>query len=186
LSRITGTGIIIRDRERRIVAVNKVYLDFLGYTREELETLPPYSYTDSENREETQRQFARLQRGEISRYQLERRYVHKNGQKRWADVAVSAIRDADNQFAASITSVSDIEDRKVAEEELKRANFLSDQALALTTSGYWHAPLDGSGWYNSSKRSVEIFGDVPNENLRYRVKEDGSPASRRSIRKSPG
>ncbi|MCF7818912.1 MAG: PAS domain S-box protein, partial [Kiritimatiellales bacterium] len=56
--------------------------------------------------------------------------------------------------------------------ELEHVNFLNDQALGLTKAGYWHVPLDGSGWYNSSRRAVEIFGDIPNENYRYRVAED--------------
>jgi PAS domain S-box-containing protein len=66
----------------------------------------------------------------------------------------------------------DITERKKAEEEIKHVNFLNDQALGLTKAGYWHVPLDGSGWYNSSKRAVAIFGDIPNENYRYRVMED--------------
>ena len=68
--------------------------------------------------------------------------------------------------------IMDITERKRAEEEIKHVNFLNDQALGLTKAGYWHVPLDGSGWYNSSKRAVDIFGDIPNENYRYRVMED--------------
>jgi PAS domain S-box-containing protein len=68
--------------------------------------------------------------------------------------------------------LQDITDRKQAERELQHVNFLNDQALGLTRGGYWHVPLDGSGWYNSSKRAVDIFGDIPNEHYRYRVIED--------------
>ncbi len=35
-------------------------------------------------------------------------------------------------------------------EELNRINLLADSTLKLTKAGYWHVPLDGSGWYNSS------------------------------------
>ncbi|MCK9199600.1 MAG: PAS domain S-box protein [Gallionella sp.] len=66
----------------------------------------------------------------------------------------------------------DITERKQSEEAIKHVNFLNDQALGLTRAGYWHVPLDGSGWYNSSKRAADIFGDIPNENYRYRVAED--------------
>ena len=47
-------------------------------------------------------------------------------------------------------------------EQLQRTNFLADSALDLTQAGYWHVPLDGSGWYNSSERAARIFGDIPN------------------------
>jgi SMC interacting uncharacterized protein involved in chromosome segregation len=42
-------------------------------------------------------------------------------------------------------------------EELNRINLLADSALDLTKAGYWHVPLDGSGWYNSSERAVRIY-----------------------------
>ena len=42
-------------------------------------------------------------------------------------------------------------------EELNRINLLADSALDLTKAGYWHVPLDGSGWYNSSERVVRIY-----------------------------
>jgi two-component system sensor histidine kinase/response regulator len=51
--------------------------------------------------------------------------------------------------------------------ELQHTNFLADSALDLTKAGYWHVPLDGSGWYNSSERAARIFGDFPNPDHRY-------------------
>ncbi len=66
----------------------------------------------------------------------------------------------------------DITDRKRMEEAIRRVNFLNDQALGLSKAGYWHVPLDGSGYYNSSKRAVEIFGDIPNEHYRYHVMDE--------------
>jgi signal transduction histidine kinase/CheY-like chemotaxis protein len=56
-------------------------------------------------------------------------------------------------------------------ERLQHTNFLADTALELTKAGYWHVPLDGSGWYNSSERAARIFGDIPNPDYRYRVAE---------------
>jgi signal transduction histidine kinase/CheY-like chemotaxis protein/HAMP domain-containing protein len=56
-------------------------------------------------------------------------------------------------------------------EQLQRINFLADTALELTQAGYWHVPLDGSDWYNSSERAARIFGDIPNPDFRYRVSE---------------
>lgn len=78
----------------------------------------------------------------------------------------------EGQVVGTVVSFTDITERKRADEELRHVNFLNDQALGLTKAGYWHVPLDGSGWYNSSKRAVDIFGDIPNEGYRYRVIED--------------
>src|SRR5438105_4579134 len=56
-------------------------------------------------------------------------------------------------------------------EELNRINLLTDSALDLANAGYWHLPLDNSGWYNSSERAARILGDLPSPGHRYRLDE---------------
>jgi len=73
--------------------------------------------------------------------------------------------------AGAVVSFRDITERTRMEKEIRHQNFLADSALDLTKAGYWHVPLDGSGWYNSSERAVRIFGDLPSPGHRYRVDE---------------
>jgi len=80
--------------------------------------------------------------------------------------------DSQDLSRGLVCVLEDITERKRMEDALKHVNFLNDQALGLTKAGYWHVPLDGAGWYNSSKRAADIFGDIPNENYRYRIAED--------------
>ena len=82
----------------------------------------------------------------------------------------------EGKSAQVAVSIRDITERKRAEadlrrrtEELQHAHFQADSALELTKAGYWHVPLDGSGWYNSSERAVRIFGDLPSPGHRYRI-----------------
>ena len=77
----------------------------------------------------------------------------------------------DGQVVGAVISFRDITERKRMEKEIRHQNFLSDSALDLTKAGYWHVPLDGSGWYNSSERAARIFGDLPSPDLRYRLDE---------------
>ena len=84
----------------------------------------------------------------------------------------------DGKVTGAVVTVSDITERKAAEdllhkrdEELRRANFLAETALELTKAGYWHVPLDGSGMYNSSLRRVAVFGDIPRPDYRYPLDE---------------
>src|SRR5437660_9935614 len=56
-------------------------------------------------------------------------------------------------------------------EELNRINLLTDSALDLANAGYWHLPLDNSGWYNSSERAAKILGDLPSPAPRHRLDE---------------
>ena len=73
----------------------------------------------------------------------------------------------DGVVIGSVVSFTDITVRKQQETELKLSNFKADSALDLTKAGYWHVPLDGSGWYNSSERAARIFGDQPTPDHRY-------------------
>ncbi len=57
------------------------------------------------------------------------------------------------------------------ERDLRQVNVQSDSALELTQSGYWHVPLDGSGGYTLSARSVAIFGVPARPDHRYRLGE---------------
>ena len=77
----------------------------------------------------------------------------------------------DGQVVGAVVSFRDITERNRMEKEIRHQNFLSDSALDLTKAGYWHVPLDGSGWYNSSERAARIFGDLPSPGHRYRLDE---------------
>jgi len=75
----------------------------------------------------------------------------------------------DGQVQGAVISFRDVTERRRMEKEIRQQNFLSDSALDLTKAGYWHVPLDGSGWYNSSERAARIFGDLPSPGHRYRI-----------------
>jgi len=73
----------------------------------------------------------------------------------------------DGTLMGAVISFTDITERLKADQAIRHANFLADGALELTKAGYWHVPLDGSGWYNSSERTVRINGDPPSPGHRY-------------------
>ena len=97
----------------------------------------------------------------------------KDGGFRWIlDLGRVIEWTEDGKPSRFIGTHTDISARKTVEQELSLLNFKADTALELTKAGHWHVPLDGSGWYNSSKRTMEINGDIPNEKYRYRLMED--------------
>src|SRR5271168_5334160 len=96
----------------------------------------------------------------------------------FANGRFTLLRDAEGKPEYVVALTEDITERKTADdlirkrdEELRRAHFLAETALELSKAGYWHVPLDGSGWYNSSPRRVAVFGDLPRADYRYRLDE---------------
>jgi PAS domain S-box-containing protein len=70
---------------------------------------------------------------------------------------------------AATTTEALLESTQEQQADLQRIHMQADTALDLTKSGYWHVPLDGSGWYTSSPRAVAIYGEPPSAGHRYEL-----------------
>ena len=60
----------------------------------------------------------RLLAGEIATYQMEKRYIHRDGRAIWAQLNVSLVRDPDGAPLYFVSQVHDISTRKAIEDEL--------------------------------------------------------------------
>jgi PAS domain S-box-containing protein len=164
---------VISNSEGVITKVNRQAELLLGYSREELvgqqvEILVPERFRAGHPA--LRRQYLAAAKPDDMGVGRELSAVTKEGREVPIEARLNLVRADEGK--AVITVLRDVTERRRAERALHHVNFLNDQALGLTKAGHWHVPLDGSGWYNSSKRAVEIFGDIPNEDYRYRVMED--------------
>ncbi|MBF0626810.1 MAG: PAS domain S-box protein [Magnetococcales bacterium] len=89
-------------------------------------------------------------------------------------VSISPIRDANGTITRFVAVKEDITERKKAEEQLRLAHFLSENALDLARAGHWHLPLPlaEDGCYISSERTARITGDPPRDDWRYHWKNE--------------
>ncbi|MBF0214242.1 MAG: PAS domain S-box protein, partial [Magnetococcales bacterium] len=79
----------------------------------------------------------------------------------------------DGVLVSTVIVYRDSTRRKESDEKLRLANFLSNQALDLSQSGYWHIPINtGDAYYNSSERAATIFGDPPRPDWRYHLMDE--------------
>lgn len=123
---------------------NKAFCDFLGYKQEELINMTWQELTPHDEIERIQGILGSLLRGENDSARFEKRYIHKNGSSLWADVSVVIQRDQENRPLYFITSIVDITERKLAEQELnfnrdnletivkERTRDLRESQIALT------------------------------------------------------
>jgi two-component system, sensor histidine kinase and response regulator len=174
----SAEGIFGTDTDGSITFVNPAACRMLGFNAEELIGKPSHAAfhhhrpDGSDYPKEECPMFAAYKHGKASRIDNEFLW-RKDGVGLPVEYGATPILK-DGMVIGSVVSFTDITERKQQEAELQRQqnelqqiNFKADSALDLTKAGYWHIPLDGSGWYNSSERAVRIFGDPPAPEHRY-------------------
>jgi two-component system sensor histidine kinase/response regulator len=167
----SAEGIFGTDTAGRITFVNAAACRMLGFKVEELIGQPSHAafhHHHADGRDypmEDCPMFAAYTHGRASRIDNELLW-RKDGSGIPVEYGATPILK-DGVIVGSVITFTDITERKRQEAELRLMNFKADSALDLTKAGYWHVPLDGSGWYNSSERAARIFGDLPAPDHRY-------------------
>ncbi|WP_066456495.1 bifunctional diguanylate cyclase/phosphodiesterase [Castellaniella caeni] len=105
----------------RLVRLNRRYADILGYTEAELLGRPFQSLTHPDDLPGDLAQCARVQSGEITEFQLEKRMLHKDGHFVWVDLTVSAIRQVDGVPDYHVAVIQDITERRQMREAIRHS-----------------------------------------------------------------
>jgi PAS domain S-box-containing protein len=108
----------------RWLRVNDTLCRITGYSRDELLATTVVEITLPDDVDRTMSFMRRLVSGELSTYTIEKRYQRKDGACAWVNVSVSLKREVGGRPQYLIGIVSDITDRKQAEQELLRSDGL--------------------------------------------------------------
>lgn len=113
-------GMAIVSADGRFVKVNTALCDLLGYSAEALQALSFQDITHPEDIEADLEQARRLAAGEVRSYQMEKRYLHRDGQVIWIRLTGSAVRDASGRLVHFIAQIEDVTARRDAQRALER------------------------------------------------------------------
>jgi two-component system sensor histidine kinase/response regulator len=113
-------GMALVAPDGRWVRVNRALCEILGYTSDELLGRTFQELTHPEDLAADSAQVDRMLRGAIPTYQLEKRYIHKDGHIVWVLLSVSLVRNSAGVPLHFVAQIQDITDRKQADEELRR------------------------------------------------------------------
>lgn len=111
-----GTGIAIADLTGRFQSCNPAYAAMLGYDEEELRRLAFPQIIHPDDLAENMVQIDRLLAQEVPSVEIINRYVAKDGRPIWVHKRVSMLRDAAGGPTHIIALVTDMTERKRAEE----------------------------------------------------------------------
>ena len=131
------TGIAITDWQGVLQECNPAFCALLGYTEKELQTLDFVSRIHPEDREANLVHVRRLQVGEIPSFEIENRYIHKNGEPVWVRKFVSVLHGEEGEPTHLIALVTNVTERKLAEEAIKESEMRYRRIVETTNEGVW-------------------------------------------------
>lgn len=169
----TSIGMAIFNPEGRYLAVNRAFCAMLGYTEDELLKLKYDEITLEEDRKASLERNRRIRAGKMDHYDVEKRYVRKDGHVIWVALSASTIRDAGGTPIFNIRQAQDITEKKRAMEALRKSEarfraFIDNSAAAINLKN-----VDGE--YLLVNRAFEDYYQINSEQTRGKTVFDVFP-----------
>ncbi len=112
-------GLWITDAEGNTTYINRQLADMLGYREEDILNKPFFDFVDKTLSYDAQQFFKRRKKGIKDKYDF--RFIKKDGSILWVIVSASPIFDKKGRFAGAMGLLTDITDRKLAEQSLEKS-----------------------------------------------------------------
>ncbi|MBE9079364.1 PAS domain S-box protein [Romeria aff. gracilis LEGE 07310] len=119
--------------------VNPALYSIIGYSEAELLSTNFQTITHPNDLENSLKLTNQVLAGEISTYQLEKRYLHKQGHTVWVQMSASLVRDGDQNPLYFIVQFQEITLRKQAAIALKQAHDDLERRVAERTAEFQRA-----------------------------------------------
>jgi diguanylate cyclase (GGDEF)-like protein/PAS domain S-box-containing protein len=103
----------------RFLTVNRWFCELLNMTEEEMLATTFHAITHTDDHHVHEAKMTQLAAGKISNYDLEKRYVRKDGAIIWVNLLISSLWKPGETPTRNLTVVQDITERKRMEEEIR-------------------------------------------------------------------
>jgi PAS domain S-box-containing protein len=160
---MAALGIAHIDRAGRFIAVNPRLCQVTGYSEDELLAIDSQQLDPPDELDVMRAQRERMWSGEISSFNVEKRFRCKDGTTIWTNVTVSPVHDANDEIDYAMAIVEDISWRKDAETELRRQQGLNRLLLETLSEGVVACDANGKlmmfnkvarEWHGCDLRSI--------------------------------
>lgn len=130
---LAAVGIALTLPSGRWISVNNALCNIVGYTADELTQLSFQNITYPDDLPADLNQREKLINGEIGSYQIEKRYIKKNGAPVWVHLSVARKTNKAGTIDYLISIVKDIQHRKEAELALAELHRNQEEIIAERT-----------------------------------------------------
>jgi len=112
-------GIVQAGMDGRFMSTNSALQAMMGYSGEELASMKVADLSHPDYVDADRKALGELAAGEREMYEVEKRYIRKDGQEIWGKVTASLIRDGEGRPQSLIGLIEDITARREAETQLR-------------------------------------------------------------------
>ncbi len=133
----SAIGIALVSPDGRWLKVNRRVCDIIGYDEGDLMRMTFQDITHPADLDTDLDFVRRLLAGDIDTYEMEKRYIHKDGRVVWVLLAVSLVRDAQGAPLHFISQIQDITERRYSEHQLRESAAMLARSQELAHVGSW-------------------------------------------------
>jgi two-component system, sensor histidine kinase and response regulator len=138
---------------------NRRFADMLGYTAEELVGMHYSALTHPDDVDRVAIVLQRIADGELDAFQLEKRYLRKDGESMWGQTTISTMRGEKGSAQLFNVACSDITERKENERRLQEMQGQLEAATSIARLGFWEFDLRTNEVYFSREWKRQVGYD---------------------------
>ncbi len=144
----------IASTDGKLVRVNKSFCQMLGYTEDELLQKTNRDLTHPDDIPLTNSYMNQIDKGEIDSYEIEKRYVHKNGTIVYALLLLSFHRDKNDDDSYYIAQIQNISEHKRTEDQI----LLQSEILTRMSEAVYLIKKNDALIVYTNPKFEELFG----------------------------
>ncbi|CAN5690464.1 hypothetical protein BH23CHL2_BH23CHL2_12690 [soil metagenome] len=164
-------GIVMVGLDSAPKRFNHAMCEMLGYTEKELLAFGNIgALTHPDDLERDVAELRRLQSGEIDRYRLLKRFIHRDGHTVWTQMDVSYVFNGEREPEYIIAQVQDVSEQHRLQEELRQSEAVFRSAFDFAAIGMARVDLDGR-WLDVNAALCSMLGYSRDELVGLRFQE---------------
>jgi photoactive yellow protein len=163
---------MIDSRTGQIQELNERFAEITGRTRDEMVSIDWMSITHPDDAQADLQNMARLDSGQISGFQMDKRYLRPDGSSIWISMTIAPVAVEAGESPRHLCMIEDITDRKEAEDRIRSITDAAQDAIIMMgprgTVTYWNPAAESILGYSAE----EAIGMSLHEQLapeRYRA-----------------